>query len=42
MEQEEAYIEALLSAATYRVIVDRFEIDDADGETILVLAKKGK
>ena len=42
MEQEEAYIEALLSAATYRVIVDRFEIDDADGETILVFAKKGE
>jgi heat shock protein HslJ len=40
MEQEEAYIEALLSAATYRVIVNRLEIDDADGETILVFAAK--
>jgi heat shock protein HslJ len=40
MEQEAAYIEALLSAATYRVIVDRLEIDDADGETILVFTTK--
>jgi heat shock protein HslJ len=38
MEQEAAYIEALLSAATYRVMVDRLEINDADGETILVFA----
>jgi heat shock protein HslJ len=36
MEQEAAYIEALLSAATYRVIVDRLEISNAAGETSLV------
>jgi heat shock protein HslJ len=36
MEQEEAYIEALPSAATYRVIGDRLEINNAVGEMILV------
>ena len=40
MEQEAAYIEALRSAAAYRVIDDRLEIDDAAGETILVFAVK--
>jgi heat shock protein HslJ len=42
MEQEAAYIEALRSAATYRVEDDRLEIDDAAGETTLVFARKGE
>jgi heat shock protein HslJ len=40
MEQEEAYIEALLSAATYRVIVDRLEINSAAGDTSLVFVRE--
>jgi heat shock protein HslJ len=40
MEQEEAYIEALLDAAAYRVIDDRLEVDDAAAETTLVFARK--
>lgn len=36
MEQEAAYIEALLDAATYQIINDRLEITDASGETLLV------
>ena len=40
MEQEAAYIAALRSAATYRVVDDRLEIDNAAGETILVFARK--
>jgi heat shock protein HslJ len=40
MEQEAAYIEALRSAASYRVVDDRLEIDNAAGETILVFARK--
>jgi heat shock protein HslJ len=40
MEQEAAYIEALLNTATYRVIDDRLEIDDAAGETKLVFVRK--
>jgi heat shock protein HslJ len=40
MEQEAAYIEALRSAAAYRVIDDRLEVDDATGETVLVFAMK--
>ena len=39
MEQEATYIEALRSAATYRVIDDRLEIADASGETMLVFAR---
>ena len=39
MEQEDAYIEALRNAATYRVIDDRLEIDNAAGETTLVFLK---
>ena len=39
MEQEAADIEALQSAATYRVIGDHLEIDDAVGEMILVFVK---
>jgi heat shock protein HslJ len=42
MEQEAAYIEALRSAASYRVVDDRLEIDNAAGETILVFARKGE
>jgi heat shock protein HslJ len=42
MEQEAAYIEALRSAASYRVLDDRLEIDNAAGETILVFATKGE
>jgi heat shock protein HslJ len=38
MEQEEAYIEALLSAAAYRVVDGRLEIDNGAGETMLIFA----
>ena len=40
MEQEEAYIEALRSAASYRVVDDHLEIDNAAGEITLVFARK--
>jgi heat shock protein HslJ len=40
MEQEQAYVEALSSAVTYRMTDDRLEIGDAAGETTLVLARK--
>ena len=40
MEQEEAYIEALHSAASYRVIDNHLEIMDAAGETKLVFVSK--
>lgn len=40
MEQEAAYIEALRSAAAYRVMDDRLEIDNAAGETTLVFARE--
>ncbi len=40
MEQEAAYIEALRSAAAYRVVDDRLEIDNAAGETTLVFARE--
>ena len=40
MEQEAAYIETLRSAASYRVMDDRLEIDNVAGETILVFARK--
>jgi len=39
MEQEAAYIEALRSAAAYRVMDDRLEIDNAAGETPLVFVR---
>lgn len=42
MEQEAAYIEALQSAAAYRVMDDRLEIEDAAGRTIPVFARKGE
>jgi heat shock protein HslJ len=40
MKQEAAYIEALLSAATYQVLDDRLEIANAAGETILVFVRR--
>ncbi len=40
MEQEAAYIKALQSAATYRVVDDRLKIDNAVEETILIFAVK--
>ena len=40
MEQEVAYIAAPRSAASYRVVDDRLEIDNAAGETTLVFARK--
>ena len=40
MEQEDAYIEALQNAATYRAVDGRLEIDNAAGKTTLVFAKK--
>jgi heat shock protein HslJ len=39
MEQEKAYIEALLDAATYQAIVDRLEIADASGRTTLIFTR---
>lgn len=36
MEQEDAYLDALLSAVSYHVEDDRLEIADADGNTVLV------
>ena len=41
MEQEEAYIAGLQSAAAYRVIDDRLEISDASGAIGLVFARGG-
>jgi heat shock protein HslJ len=40
MEQEQAYIDALTEASTYRIGDNRLEILDAAGETILVYARK--
>ena len=40
MEQEAAYMEALQSAAAYRVVENRLELEDAAGETTLVFAEK--
>ena len=40
MEQEAVYVKALSSAAAYRVVDNRLEIDDASGETILVFERK--
>jgi heat shock protein HslJ len=40
MEQEAAYIEALQSVASYRVVDDRLEIENAAAETTLVFARK--
>jgi heat shock protein HslJ len=42
MEQEATYIEALRSAASYRVVDDRLEIDNAAGETTLIFAREGE
>jgi heat shock protein HslJ len=36
MEQERAYVETLRNAAAYRIIEDRLEVDNIEGETILV------
>jgi heat shock protein HslJ len=40
MEQEQAYVDALNEASTYRLEGSRLEIQDAAGETILVFARK--
>jgi heat shock protein HslJ len=40
MEQEQAYIDALTQASTYRLDGNRLEIRGAAGETILVYARK--
>jgi heat shock protein HslJ len=40
MEQEKAYVEALLSSAKYRIIDDTLEIQNAEGETVLVYDRK--
>jgi heat shock protein HslJ len=39
MEQEAAYIEALLSADSYRVVEDRLEITSATGDAVLVFER---
>jgi heat shock protein HslJ len=36
MEQEAAYVSALQSAATYRMVGDRLQIENAAGEPVLV------
>jgi heat shock protein HslJ len=40
MQQERIYVESLTSAAAYRMTEDRLEIDNAEGETILVFSRK--
>jgi heat shock protein HslJ len=40
MQQEAVYFEALESIAAYRAVADRLEFDDAEGETILIFARK--
>jgi heat shock protein HslJ len=42
MEQEAAYIEALLSAETYHVVDNRLEMGNAAGQIILVFARKAE
>ncbi|MGD2177556.1 MAG: META domain-containing protein [Anaerolineae bacterium] len=40
MEQEATYIKALRKAATFRVVDDRLQIEDASGRTTLVFERK--
>ena len=40
MEQEAAYIEAPMNAANFRIVDNRLEIDNEDGETILIFQAK--
>jgi heat shock protein HslJ len=40
MEQEAAYIETLMSAARYKIMGDRLEIESENGETILTFQSK--
>ncbi len=40
MEQEAAYIEALMNAAKFRMVDNRLEIDNGIGEKILILQAK--
>ena len=40
MEQEQAYIDALTQARTYRLAGNRLEVQDAAGETVLAFARK--
>jgi len=40
MEQESAYIEALMSAIHYQIVDNRLEIEDEAGETILIFQSK--
>lgn len=40
MEQEQAYIAAFASIATYRLNEDRLELQDATGETVLIYARQ--
>ena len=40
MEQEAEYIEALMNAAKFRMVDNRLEIDNEDGEIILILQAK--
>lgn len=42
MEQEKAYIDALMSAPTYRLSDDRLEFQDDTGETVLVYARQAE
>lgn len=41
MAQEAAFYEALTSAATYRVVVDRLELRDAGGELLIAFVRRG-
>jgi heat shock protein HslJ len=42
MDQEKAYLEALRSAAAYRLVEDRLEIQNVAGETILVYTRRAQ
>lgn len=42
MEQEAAYIEALLSAETYRVVDDRLQLGNGAGQITLVFVRKAE
>jgi heat shock protein HslJ len=42
MQQEQVYVETLRDAAAYRIINERLEIDNAQGDTILVFTWEDK
>jgi heat shock protein HslJ len=42
MAQEKAYVDAFMSTATYQLVDDRLELQDASGKTILVYARRAE